>query len=60
MKLLPDTNILIYETVEDSERSSLIKALMSIVKASTAPLLIILGLGVTGAVMAHALGVTLS
>jgi len=39
-----------------AERSSLIKALMSIVKASTAPLLIILGLGVTGAVMGHVLG----
>jgi len=36
--------------------SSLINALMSMIKASTAPMLIILGLSVTGAIMGHILG----
>jgi len=42
--------------LDRAERSALINALMSIVKASTSPVLIILGLGIAGAVMGHILG----
>ena len=38
------------------ERSSLIKGLMSVLKASVAPLLIISGFGVTGAILGHVIG----
>lgn len=42
--------------LESVEKASILKALMSIVKASSSPVLIILGLGVSGAIIGHVLG----
>ncbi|MEM3549521.1 MAG: oligosaccharide flippase family protein [Candidatus Bathyarchaeia archaeon] len=42
--------------LDSAEKASGIKALMSIVKTFSAPILIILGLGVTGAIFGHVIG----
>ncbi|MCX8193724.1 MAG: oligosaccharide flippase family protein [Nitrososphaeria archaeon] len=50
----------IFIGLDASERSTAIKILMSIVKSTLAPILILVGLGIAGAVTAHVLSFTIA